>query len=1801
MLEVEGVSLRARVLQETVSDTTASSSSPLGGRKNAPPRRENPIQPSKQSTSHDPGGTLTEDTSDLDDSSLSMATLPTTADLAKSFLETERAVKRENIEAVISSRSEDVQSPEVINTDEGEDGLTGTAIGLSLPSFLTGFLKGISDRLEIRIKDVELSVDTNLPSDVTYTEGTATRTNVTIYLRAEEITIDKVTVAGPEDQDVQAKARFDNASSANRGTTEKQPSAQRGCVRRVALRNLHLSLLSDASVFASFLRSSGPSSPSTVQRSISSDHSNIRLEQKQDKAQSVQEDLAPPQSTKSTMDNSVAQSSSQPRGLQDETPEHVQASQTLGGTDDCELRTDAARDSLVAPLLPPVASTARSRQRKNDYQEGSVLLRRSQDSHDNISNDEDFDGLSTNILSTASAITREGIPTHTFSHSEQGNAPMPESTGFASIHHHGDPPEGSSVKAHTHTGVRASGVEDLSESKIFSHEEAQSMYMSALSCASSSQGDKSLLPEMGKESRSGHVPLAEHKGEEFTVPLQQISQGPRTESGTSPSILRDSVSALEELRRTTSHSALSSGRSQLPTDPNNGPVEADDMSKMAAHESEPLRRLAKRVLYIDEAIVWVPVSSSSNAPDVDQTPKSSGAEEPEASGWDEATYSIYSSVPGAFSTVRQKHQTRPSGHGKGPSSPRPVPENPSPLYPQSSNSSGQPNPIGQVNTSTFSVSVAKCLAQIDAPIGRLIIVLVQIFTERLSNEAEPDPPVPRPLNDQTVFDWQINAQTILLKLLDRLPGSSLAFESSSSSPSAALPASKAYEPPDDDVLLRVTLTSPEVKQTTGSLSTDTSFSVKKAVLGYAKDDIISFDAGLRLRESIRDLQAPADTDVSVLIHQSPSYCKVKVVTLPVHVDFDLQRLDETLAWFGGVSSILGLGNSITSLTTVTPSGPAHATSLGHTRTVRFETPHDETQPTRTSTQNKLDARLGGFVLDLNGKDCSIRLDTTAIKFVLRDEGVGAQVDIVKLSGPYLRNSSTEANVTLDIGNVRMDYLPLPTEADLGRLLCLLSPSNNKYEMEDDILVETLLRQRKHGPVLRVTVERLSGRAEGLTYLSHLSSLSEEIAQLSTVTKYLPEDDRAGLLILGLIRAIDLDAHVNSELGRVSLRSRNLEASYVSLPLLLAMSLESVRIFRGTGEELLGEARSLTSRESTSSFPMAMARLIGDEMEPTLKIKLRGVLFEYRVSVLTALTEVVNNNISEENIAGLARSVAGFGERQFRQQIVPGRESQVSSDERYRKTSKYMKANVIFRDCILGLNPVGMPSKGLVVLTDMRFAGGRSSNDLLQMTLEIRKSSLLIVDDTDRVTPGANDDADLRRQVTKNDDSQASDLCGTGFVSVAYISSATLALHEQQPGPDGKMSLDLQLNDNLLVLETCADSTQTLLSLFNGLTPSQSPSKDLKYRTEIVPIQDMLASLSGDAFSPVGQQGHFEDLPIIVEEDSVSELHPEQDYLSVLDDETADLESASQELIQDDYEVKANDNDRSGEWPSLTKGGLSHTSHGRHQLVEEALEFQENHFAVQTETQAAAHRWDSVRNKYGTTENLNLLGSPLKIMIRDVHVIWNLFDGYDWPKTRTAINQAVEDMTIKARQRQTRREFTDSEEEDESVIGDFLFNSIYIGIPANRDPKDLANQINRNVDDQVSETGSTTFTTSSRPSTQQARPPQGKGRGLRLGRSRHHKMAFELKGITMDLIVFPPGSGETQSSIDVRVRDFEIFDHVPTSTWRKFATYMHDAGARESGSDMLHLEILSVQPVPELAASEMVLKVWPLVRKNLRCC
>jgi autophagy-related protein 2 len=220
--------------------------------------------------------------------------------------------------------------------------------------------------------------------------------------------------------------------------------------------------------------------------------------------------------------------------------------------------------------------------------------------------------------------------------------------------------------------------------------------------------------------------------------------------------------------------------------------------------------------------------------------------------------------------------------------------------------------------------------------------------------------------------------------------------------------------------------------------------------------------------------------------------------------------------------------------------------------------------------------------------------------------------------------------------------------------------------------------------------------------------------------------------------------------------------------------------------------------------------------------------------------------------------------------------------------------------------------------------------------------------------------------------------------------------------------------------------------------------------------------------------------------------------------------------------------------------------------------------------------------------------PFKLKLRDVNATWHMHDGYDWQKTRDGITAAVEDVEQRAEERLARRRARVEPDEEESTIGDCMFNSVYITIPSNfTETPDIRRGINRQIDDLASESESVPASGMSRPTAYSAsgrpiRPTHR--RRLKLERSRYHKISFEIKGVSVDLDVFPPDSSELQSAVNVRLKQFEIFDNVPTSTWKKFLTQQHSGDTQEIARPMVHIELLNRKTIQEREATDLMIHV-----------
>ncbi|KAK9476036.1 hypothetical protein V1514DRAFT_338184 [Lipomyces japonicus] len=528
----------------------------------------------------------------------------------------------------------------------------------------------------------------------------------------------------------------------------------------------------------------------------------------------------------------------------------------------------------------------------------------------------------------------------------------------------------------------------------------------------------------------------------------------------------------------------------------------------------------------------------------------------------------------------------------------------------------------------------------------------------------------------------------------------------------------------------------------------------------------------------------------------------------------------------------------------------------------------------------------------------------------------------------------------------------------------------------------------------------------------------------------------------------------------------------------------------------------------------------------------------------------------------------------------------------------------FRDCAVGLNPLNLPSRALLVITDGNFDGNlKDMQNEIIASVNVRRATLFLVDDVANIQERFNIPQYMGRRRLQMVE-HLSPFINMGYVNVASMSSATAKVkigRVNGQGTDGEMFINVEARDDLLFVETCPDSTQTLFEVMNGLKlPVIVDNGTVNHHTEILPV-DLLASLDEVAFkSQVGVERSRLKSQVQTEIPKVArDIKHKEVVESALNEKLSVVESY--------YSPQSNElhNSSSNGFLHLAdvieEDGREPISHSAEPIDLNGSEYEQFQPTEASDVlQETIDKLEIMENHFGGKNLMQttlLRGNTKLILIevRDVHVLWNLHDGYDWPKTRDVISNAVRQVEGRALDAiRNRQEVNFEDDDNESIIGDFLFNSIYIGIPSGNDPQNLRNQINMGIDDE-SETASQVSSTSfSRPSSRAGNNRLNSTTGnynskLRLKRSKTHKIQVELKGVSFDFSGYSE-TAEIASSIDLKIRELEIFDNVSTSTWRKFVTGMYSVDERDIGSSMAHIELLNVRPSLDLQTSEAVIKV-----------
>lgn len=1642
------------------------------------------------------------DTGDSDEADDRAEALPTTFDLAKSFLEAEAPEERAEIHAAVAESHTADQSLSQSTEDVTVRGMGG---GISLPGFLADFLKGIRDRLQISITNVGISLDTQveLPNEGLGLQDDGKKwENLTIRISVGKVGVDGITT---------------------------QNTVQGSVMRRLTMHNIQGMLISDPSLFANLSRFSVPPSPVANQSSpcdTPSRRSQSSLSMSDPVVSSPQSRIIEPRHVVTATSSNIEASY----------PAFPESSSRCTGS--LHETSNVDNDSLSRGFKQPPDMN------HSQYQESALT--------GSFYSQADY-GQQSSDAKMSSSVTGG----HKLVHQSRTSIPGCQSPNMSQDTRE-IPPNETPPSYETNESSEAEGaaMENLTESRIFSHEEAQSMYMSAMS-QDSRQTDRKPLNMPGNwDSSSSEEDLAaaslifpgqvQYNREKCdpqppttleSAPTAAINANPLDSSyqNSNSKILNESPRA-EAAKPIAEAFALS---------------EQPSSSKSEGSSAAGLFTV-KQIVTIDSIMIEIPQENDSQNNDLNLSTRS--------------RQTFDDRVPGPFYDRSSRIKSQVTDH--------------SITLEASGDSTSSDNGHSKSSKPSISVRFGDISILADINLTKLTIMVAQKLMHVVKRE-HPESEYKESSIHQN--HTEIAVRKLSWQFLENVRGSTTS--ESQIQTSAASPSENA------DILLKTLIRDLKIAVSRHGQSFHSTVKMKTFIFGYDEDTVLAFDSGLKLRESSRDGLGPADHDVILHISGSPEHTNIELTTLPLHVRLDLRRLDETFGWFGGFSGILGLGSSVMSTVTVTQEKAKSAPPSRQARGVRFETiPSPVRQYKATPSQQKITARLGGIVFDLEGNYSAFRLETSAVKLVSRAEGVGLTVDRLNFTGPYVVPRTESPSFRVEFSGLRVEYLSNPKEVDLSRLLALLCPSTDKYEQEDDILVDTLLRQRRQGGVVRINIDHIGSHILNLADLKQLPALGDDLKRLSSVAKYLPEDDRPGLMTLLFVRDMQFKIHSGFPIGIIKISAKTTEAAYISLPSLTALSIGQLAVIRNDVEELLGKVLC-THKELEASVPMVMIRFVGNALDPTVKLKLRSLRAEYHVTTMMEALVASDKATAERLVTDMIASVATVTARP-ESEPSPSRLSAHHSSglEDSRSRTPPLGIDLILQDVVVGLNPWDSAARGIVVLSHVRFTCTLPKNDETSANLVVTKAALLAIDDS----------SNLQEVETSSLPTQASlpqRLSASGYVTLSEVSAAKATLQILKSGLAAERTVEVELRDTLLVVETCADSTQTLQMILHGLQPPVPPSKDLKYRTEVMPVEDMLASFSGNPVvtRQTGSAGGFDAETEFNEMDDESDQ--DMEFVSTfygLDSQTED-QAISDSMSEDlDFRTSSQSTLNVGDRPLL----YNNPGDALVDLDGSALDFREDHFGNESIIGGTAHRWDTERNTYGLANDMKTRASPFKLRVRGVHVIWNLFDGYDWARTRNTIDHAVAAVEVKVmeqRSRRDKRRSLDAEEDKDSVIGDFLFNSIYIGISANHDPKELSRQINRNIDDFVSESESYATSTSSTLPSGQGRGTRLKGRKLRLMRSQSHKITFELKGVSADFVMFPAGLGEVQSSLDIRIQDLEVFDHLPTSTWKKFATYMQDAGERESGTSMVHLEILNVKPVPELAASEIILKVRQVIR------
>jgi autophagy-related protein 2 len=1287
---------------------------------------------------------------------------PATAeDLAESFLQSQSQTEKQQLMSLYAEApmtSSVLSSTTATSESEEEEELgVGTAIGL--PSVLANIFKGIADKMVVQVRRVNAALEITLPED---------RGGEKVLLEFE---VEEVEVEG-----VSKNVPFTIVD-------DGREKPRREGKRRITLENICGFVTSVDSMF-------GMEDSHMEQSTIFGEHSEIPTEMRAGNggngsvAEEHGEEASHEKPTALIFLDASRLESVQPTYDQPQAPLCPSAQNNSlvdKGEDGAEIERNNSSegerftdfedsDEEVLAFAPPSMHSSSSR---SPHVRHSQVLREAHFVHDIDSEDDGGGGgaafaplmrrsLVESVISTRSppicspnSTPRDSDP---FLQSSAIQCAVPQSV----TDHDGSEDE---------MDQEASRM--LSQSTIFSREEADSLYLSATSGMLHSKSELRM-------SRRHQRPIEEA----HEIDSQEIEQ------------------RLDK---------LINGESSLPTKDTLPPL--DDFHRSESLKSHRThRKIRKKCLELDVITIYYPSLSAGITAVVQESPPPSPQRK---------ACSPKHNMPGTFSMYASKHiQKSPPPPRHATSSSPPTQHRTPPRVKIVDSVDARPaapvlDRIRGDKNADIEIVASSIRGTVDIHTEKMLACAVEVIQNVLHEEASLGSPKPTKITphkkpDEQQKTVQIVAEKIDLRMVKHLGGF---FDD------------QHEDIGDETIQLQCLLKDVKVfRKGLPDEASTSKLSVKKFALNDEEEGIITFlpsaspssssakipTSQHRRRSStnsaVIEHDPSDDDDITVIFSRGVSKVRVNVVTLPLKIRGDLKRLEETFSAFGGVGSVLA--STTASTATIRNSG----------RPPLWQK-HDSGMPVPRGVDIKVDCRIGGIFFDVVGTSAQVNLETSPVKIKFQSgSGVTVGIDKMKISAP----SPDRKDLYVVINESTIQFASRPTQEDLGRLLELLTPSKDKFD-DDDILIDTLLRQREQGSVLRVHLTGVRGELLDMAIFDKLKGLGDEVIQVLTVTDFVAGDERPGLLTLVNVDVIYSYADFGGGMGRMEVEMASVGLTHVSTPSLLAMAIGTIGVRRNDHEVLLGEGldRRIFST-SELDRPMIMVRMVGDEPEPVVKIKLWNVRVEYSVQTLMELLESPEGATGEELAQEMVNSIVR----------LPPQMKPLPAD------TGALGFDIAIKDSAVALNPLDLKSRGLIIFTDARLQAALPVGGTISAGMEVKKASVMIIDHVDHlisVDPG---------HIHSRKNALSGHLTGfasMGYVPVVTISSAMASLRVVD------RAVDLDIKDDLLLIESCADSTQTLIAILNGLKPPAAEAEEIRYCTEVLPI-NMLQSLTEDAFT-----------------------------------------------------------------------------------------------------------------------------------------------------------------------------------------------------------------------------------------------------------------------------------------------------------------------------------------------------------------